>query len=54
MDIVTELDDIPNKKDLAIADKILSVATNMTAFATSPHHTTTTHRDQAVWDAGGP
>ena len=38
MDIVTELDDIPNKKDLAIVDKILSVATNMTAFATSPHY----------------
>jgi hypothetical protein len=36
MGSVTELEGVPNRENLAVIDKMLALATSMTAFARSP------------------
>jgi hypothetical protein len=51
MGSVTELEGVPNRENLAVIDKMLALATSMTAFARSPSQLQLMESDVAVMQA---
>ena len=51
MGSVTELEGVPNRENLAVIDKMLALATRMTAFARSPSQLQLMESNVAVMQA---
>jgi len=51
MGSVTELEGVPNRENLAVIDKMLALATSMTAFARSPSQLQLMESNVAVMQA---